>query len=299
MQAPQDPYAPQAALTDPARAAPQIWRLLLGMALVLFVMLSLGQMVFRAAHAMLSPDAYAAFLAGFDAGDTPAGLLAMLLLLGGLGIGTLCAARLLHQRSARSLFGARPLGQGLRVAVALVVLHGAILLLPPWDFPGPTDPGIAPGLWLTLLPLSIAALLIQTGAEELFFRGYLQSQLAARFRAPAVWLVLPSALFALGHHTPDLFGENAWLVTLWAFVFGVAMADLTARSGSLGPAMAVHFINNASAILFVSLQGQMSGLALSTLPVATTDIDAMRLLLVVDAAMIGLSWLTARLALRV
>jgi DNA-directed RNA polymerase subunit RPC12/RpoP len=39
--------------------------------------------------------------------------------------------------------------------------------------------------------------LIQTGAEEVLFRGYLQQQLAARFASPIAWMVLPSAIFAL------------------------------------------------------------------------------------------------------
>ncbi|HBS98322.1 MAG TPA: CPBP family intramembrane metalloprotease, partial [Citreicella sp.] len=107
-------------------------------------------------------------------------------------------------------------------------------LLPPWPLSADLQPGLPPVTWLALLPLTLLALLVQTGSEEILFRGYLQSQLAARLPWPAVWLVLPSALFALGHHAPAIYGANAGLVTLWAFVFGLAMADLTARSGTLG-----------------------------------------------------------------
>ena len=75
--------------------------------------------------------------------------------------------------------------------------------------------------WFGLLPLSIAAVLVQTGSEEILFRGYIQQALAARFRHPAVWLLGPSALFALGHYLPAEAGDNALVITAWAGLFGV------------------------------------------------------------------------------
>ena len=142
-------------------------------------------------------------------------------------------------------------------------------------------------------------LLIQTGSEELLFRGYLQSQLAARLPHPAAWLILPSALFALGHYAPGVYGGNALLVALWAFAFGLAAADLTARSGTIGPALALHFANNLLAIAVVSPQGQMSGLALWQLPFDATDEAAMLGVLPLDLLGILVGWLATRLALRV
>lgn len=292
-------YGPHHRLTDPARPRAELWRLVLGVCLALFVMLSLSRMVFTLARMLLDPDAYRAFADTLLDGTTPATLLILLGSMGFMGIGALVAARLIHHRSARSLFGPGALSQGLRVAGAMIVLTLAVALLPPWDTFTGTTRNLPFGLWLMLLPLSLTALLIQTGAEELFFRGYLQSQLAARFKHPVVWLTIPSALFALGHHAPAMFGDNALYVTLWAFAFGVAMADLTARSGSLGPAIAIHLVNNATAILLVSMQGELSGLALYHLPFGPGDSAQIRAVLPVDLALLGLSWLTARVALRV
>ncbi|MGR3271465.1 CPBP family intramembrane glutamic endopeptidase [Thalassococcus profundi] len=298
-QRPDPPYAAHAVLSDPARRAPALWRLVLGTVLTGALVMLLGQSLFAAAEALLSPSGFADFEAAVMRADTPVGLYALLFVVGGLGLGAMLAARGLHHRPARSLFGGRPLRLGLRCALFLIVLNGAVFLLPPWTLYDGISANLSAGLWLALLPLSLLAVLIQTGAEELFFSGYLQSQLAARFRHPLIWIGLPSALFALGHHAPDLFGPNAIWVTLWAFAFGVAMADLTARTGSLGPAMAVHFVNNTGALLLVSMQGDMSGLALYTLPFTGADTAAVRAYLPVDLAMIGLSWLTVRLALRV
>jgi uncharacterized protein len=152
--------------------------------------------------------------------------------------------------------------------------------------------------WLLLLPLSLLAVLVQVSAEEIVFRGYVQQQLAARFNSPLIWMVLPSALFALGHYLPAEAGENALMVALWAGVFGILMADLTARSGSLGPAIAVHLWNNVSAILIVSLPDDLSGLALYLTPFSMDDAAAIRTWLPVDFALMLVSWLAARLAIR-
>lgn len=146
------------------------------------------------------------------------------------------------------------------------------------------------------MPLALPALLIQTGAEELIFRGYLQSQLAARFRSPVIWMVLPSALFAVLHFDSTA-GANAWAIVGVTFLFGLVAADLTARSGSLGPAIALHMGNNISSVLFVGLPGNLSGLALFLLPVEASD-PALRILFPVEALLLVLIWLAARVAIR-
>ena len=141
-------------------------------------------------------------------------------------------------------------------------------------------------------------LLIQAGTEELLFRGYIQQALAARFSSPLVWMVLPSALFALGHYLPAEAGQNALPIALWSGIFGVLMADLTARAGTLGPAIAVHLVNNVSALLIVSLPDTLSGLSLFTVPYSMSDAEALRGWLAIDFATMFVCWLAARLALR-
>jgi hypothetical protein len=182
--------------------------------------------------------------------------------------------------------------------MALGLLNAAVLLLPPWPLAAASAPGLAPGLWLALLPVTLAVLVLQTGSEELFFRGYLQSQLGARLRHPAVWLGLPALLFALGHYAPAHYGGNAGLVALWALIFGLAAGDLTARAGTLGPALALHLVNNTLAVALAAPSGAMSGLALRRYPFDAGNEAAMAALLPADLAMIALSWLAARLAIR-
>ena len=291
-------YAPHRQLSGPAGARPSARRLVLGIALVV-VLTFLGGQAVLVIIGLTSADGLGPALSRIARADTPFGLLAMLFSMGILGLATFGAARLVQKRGPLSIIG--PPGPALRqfgrvflaagtlsaVGLGLLAATGEALM-----------PGLPPGTWAMLLPLSALAILVQTGSEEIFFRGYLQSQLAARFRSPLVWILLPSVIFALGHYAAT-YGSNAWFIALWAGIFGLAAADLTARSGTLGPAMALHFVNNATVLLFVSMQGQMSGLALYQYPFSPQDADMVASALPLDFISLLLGWGAARLALRV
>ena len=188
--------------------------------------------------------------------------------------------------------------QFLSVLFMLVILNLVVLVLPPWDIGGPLEMNNPPGRWLLVLPFAVLAIMVQVSAEEILFRGYLQQQLAARFSTPLVWIGVPAALFGLGHYMPSEAGENANLIVIWAVVFGILMADLTARAGSLGPAIAVHFVNNFIAIAIIAMPDSLSGLSLYHTPFSMQDTAQVRAWLPVDFAMMIVSWLAARLAIR-
>lgn len=290
-------YDAHAALVDPARPRSQLWRLGFGILMIGAIMLGLG----TALDALLaSLPQGAGFAADLPQGDRPATMLVLLGSFAFLIIAVNVTVRVLHNRSLRSVIGAaRPARtQFLRVATALVGLGAALLLLPPYGMDDPLLNNLPLATWLLLLPLSLAAVLVQTSAEEILFRGYIQQALAARFRSPWVWMGLPAVLFALGHYLPVEAGENAVLIAAWAGLFSILMADLTARSGTLGPAIAVHFFNNVVALLILSVPDSLNGLALYTVPYAMSDTQDMRGWLAVDFGMMLVSWLTARLAIR-
>lgn len=293
-------YARHRLMTDPARASAEPWRLVLGLVLCVVVWFGLARGVIAVLGSVMPADAYIDLLARLQTGTTPGALLLVLALTGALALGVALVSETLHARPAPSLFGPWSAFRRdfLRVLGAVAALNLVVLLLPPWDLYGETLPGLALNTWLLFLPTTLVVVLIQTGAEELFFRGYFQSQLAARVRHPAIWLGLPSLAFGLGHYAPEVYGDNAPAVALWSVVFGLAAADLTARAGNLGPAIALHFVNNFAAFAVISLGGDMSGLALRQLPFGPEDTAAIAALLPVDLAMIGVSWLAARVALR-
>jgi len=111
-------------------------------------------------------------------------------------------------------------------------------------------------------------------------------------------MLLPSALFGMLHFSPAAFGQNAVWPVLWALIFGCLAADLTARAGNLGPALALHFTTNLSSMVLVGLYGNLDGLSLYTLVINTRDLAALGPYLAVDFASMIVAWLVARLMLR-
>lgn len=289
-------YAAHELLVAPARPRPEIWRLLLGLVLIVVIVFGLNTTL-RAAVAALAPaDWVEDLLYGRLPGPT-------LLLLGSFSfliIGTMVAAQLLQRRAPISLIGPPGLAlvQFWRVLRLLALLGLAMLVLPPYDLGAPLIPNLPVLHWLLLLPLSLLAVLIQTSAEEILFRGYLQQTLAARFSRPVVWMILPALLFALGHFNPEQAGPNAGLIVIWAGVFGLLMADLTARAGSLGPAIAVHFFNNITALLITASPETLNGLSLFLLPFPMDGTGLARGWMAVDFALIPICWLVGRIAIR-
>lgn len=210
------------------------------------------------------------------------------------------AMRLVHQRSIGGAIGmrARALWHFRRVTLAMVLLYAVIVVLLPMPEALQSSQNMPLGQWILLLPLALSGLLVQVSAEELVFRGYLQSQLAARFRHPAVWLIVPSVLFGLLHLNTQSDPLYAACIVLWATLFGLAAADLTARSGTLGPAIALHLVNNFAAILLSAPEGALDGLALYTVPIDESDTDLLISQVPVEIAILFCAWLTARVALR-
>jgi membrane protease YdiL (CAAX protease family) len=292
-------YAPHEMLVRDARGRPALWRLVLGLVLAMAVYMGLVYAVFGLVAALRGAAiASAIFQSIFVTTLSGSDAVFLLLSFAALLVGTLVAANLLHGRRLPSLTGppARAAAHFTRTLRALTLLYAVLWVALPTDIE--LVPNLGLERWLSLLPLAVLALLIQTGAEELLFRGYIQQQLAARFRSPIIWIGVPSALFALGHYAPDEAGQNAVAAALWAGVFALAAADLTARTGTLGAAIALHFANNAASVLLVSLPGPVSGLSLYTYPFAADD-PAVQPLMLVDLGVIGVSWLAARVALRV
>ncbi|HCE71583.1 CPBP family intramembrane metalloprotease [Ruegeria pomeroyi] len=289
-------YTPHEQLVAPGRARPELWRLIAGLIAIGVIVMAANMVLYGAVNTLASPE----WAAGFTSGTTPDGLLVLLGSFGFVIVGVGVAACLFQHRAPLGILGPPRLAlrQFWQVFRLLLVLGVLLLILPPYDMGAPLKENLPPGRWLLLLPLSILALLIQTGAEEILFRGYVQQALAARFRSALIWMVLPSVLFALGHYLPQEAGGNALPIALWSGVFGILMADITARAGTLGPAIALHLFNNMIALLIVSLPDSLSGLSLYLLPYSMADTEHLRAWLAVDFATMFVTWLLARLALR-
>ncbi len=84
------------------------------------------------------------------------------------------------------------------------------------------------------------------GAEEMFFRGYMQTRLGQRLR-PAVAVLVTSAAFGLLH--------LEWVHAALAFVLGLYLGWITELAGSALPAVTCHVINNAVFTVLTALLG--------------------------------------------
>ncbi|SLN16729.1 CAAX amino terminal protease self-immunity [Aquimixticola soesokkakensis] len=304
-------YAAYGAMLQAARPRNALWRLVVGV-VASFVLYMVFNAVWLGAAAILGPI-FAPLqlgLEGPELGRTPGGLLVVLFGFAGLTLATAAITRVLHRMPVAGLLGPLPaLRVDLRRTVVwvlglYVVIAVLSAVLPTVSSTGSSGEGetsiagLAPRLWLALLPLSLLAVFIQTSAEEVFFRGYLQTRLAARGLPVVVWLAGPSALFALGHLDFTATPQANVFGVLWAFVYGIVAGDLVARAGNLGPAIGVHFVNNLGPLLVVGLQGDLSGLALRLYPFDKSGLVLEPTLLGVEIAMLGVMWLAARVALR-
>ncbi len=282
----------------PARLRPQLWRLLVGLGLMMVIYMAWMGLVFVAVWLAQGGATLEQALALIGSGATPEGLIVLLLTFAGMALGVFAATRWLHKRSIASLFGPRHLvirdfALGLGI-LTLFALPGILWFLFGLDL----TPNVDRSVWLIFLPLALAGLLIQTGAEELVFRGYMQQQLAARFASRWVWMVLPSVLFGLVHYAPEEMGDSVWLIVFVTGFFGLIMADLTARSGSLGMAWGLHFGNNLFAMLLFTTGEALDGLALYRLPFSARDTDQMLPLIAFDIFGMILIWAACRYVLR-
>jgi uncharacterized protein len=278
------------AFVAPARRRPALWRLVLGSALAASVWLAVvvGLVLVGDGLAVPPEAASRATLLGY--------LASFAALILGLGI----AVRLLHARSPATLLGptGRPdrrgfvLGFGIVAAISIASFALAAFVAPP-------SQQLPLGLWLAWAVPAALAILLQSGAEELAFRGYLMQQLAARFRSPLAWWLLPALAFGALHWSPAQFGSNAWLVVVAATLIGLIAGDVTARTGNLGAAIGLHFANNVTAILFLAPPSELSALALFILPIDPMDEATMRAALIGDIASILVAyaaylWIVAR-----
>jgi len=277
------------AYVAPARLYPQIWRLVLGVLLILFIYAGFVALVFWAGFAYATPFK---FLSWANAVMTVQGAVPTLILLFtfvGMALGPIIAAPACHMRGPGTLFGPFSLTmRGFFTAIVIVLVIyatiGAVTV-----FINPPLPNLALNEWLGYLPYAIPLILIQTSAEELVFRGYLQQQLAARFNSRMIWMVLPSALFAAMHWDAEM-GNAAWLVIGITFIVALIAADLTEKTGSLGAAIGLHFANNLFAILIISVPDTINGLSLYLTPFDKTDTSAMPLELGINLIALFVVW---------
>ncbi|ARE40304.1 CAAX amino terminal protease family protein [Rhodovulum sp. P5] len=277
------------AYVAPARLYPELWRVFVAVGVILLIYCGFFALMVVGAYPVLGPLEYFGWMRGLATPDTASRTLFVLASFLGLGLAVLIATPALHYRAPGTLFGpARDTFRGFGTALAVLIpVYGVLFVI--GLLLSPVEANLDFGLWLRLLPVALVLVLVQTGSEELLFRGYLQQQLAARFAARAIWMGLPALVFAALHFNPAA-GTNAWFILLGVLVYALAAADLTEKSGSLGLAMGWHFVNNCNALLVVSVKDTITGLSLFVTPFDMTDTHMVPLSLGLDVLTIVIMW---------
>jgi len=251
-------YSPHRDFIAPAWARPELWRI--GVMIIAF------EFAFWIAPVLVASmlpnsEAVMAYREGFTALAT----LGQFATFGITAAIFLFILRRVHHRGFWSLIGAP--GQALvdiwRVALGVGAILLLVELVPPSILFVDDVEMCNPIIWLLMLPFAVIVLIIQVGTEEIYFRGYLQQQFACLSSSRLVWMMIPSLLFGLSHYGNGEGVADGVLWTAWATTLGMACADLTARTGTLGAAIGLHLANNFFALTIVGVQGwPSSGLAL-------------------------------------
>ena len=278
----------------PARRHPQLWRLILGIFVIVVVYIISVLIVFFTMWSFSGSQNLEFWSTKVLEASTPTSAMLVMSSFIGMALAPMIAVKLIHKRRVGSLFGPQKLvvrhfllATGIAFSVFSVITFGWFMI-----FDG--VPNLDPALWLLFLPIALLGVFVQTGAEELIFRGYLMQQLAARFRSPLIWFALPCIIFGLFHYDPETACSNAWLIVMAASFFGLIAADLTRLTGSIGASWGFHFTNNVFALLLIAVDGTIPGLALYLTPYAADDASQIRTLIYADFSGLLLVWWALR-----
>lgn len=283
-----------------ARRYPQIWRLVLG-CISGFAVYFIGFMLIVAFFSsfFLFDKPTQALMLELGASPTPAHMAVLLSTFIPMALGALAMAAW-HRRGLASLLGrrARFIEFFVKGALIIVGINACYFLYVAVFSDEVYPPNLAFEIWARNLLWALPLLFIQITAEELIFRGYLQQQIAARFKGFFWWMILPSALFAIGHFDPTLDASIAWGLVIATGLFGVIAADLTRLTGSLAAAMGLHFANNFFSMFLIGTPDKLSGLALYHSTHDMNDVEVMQGLLLLEIAILIVIWIIARRVVR-
>jgi hypothetical protein len=99
---------------------------------------------------------------------------------------------------------------------------------------------------------------IQTGFEELFFRGYLVQGLSLIFKNGIIPVIITSILFGLAHLSNPEVKEYGWVLMLSYYIFfALFMGCLTLLDEGLELAFGIHFANNFISSIMVNSSGSV------------------------------------------
>ena len=249
---------------DSPRTRPRLWRWILGTLFIVttWQVLGLGLTFLLAPYFDLNvellfstADVDLAAIRALPAWSSAATVLISFL---PLLLATLLAYRIFLKRNIKSLFTSRDNYSYKRTwigfaSLALIsIAFGSldlILNLDSYTF------SFKASAFLPYLLIAFTLLPIQTTAEELFFRGWIQRWLDNGKKKQWSISILSGAIFSIPHlANPEVVGNELFLPIISYGATGFMLAWVTYRDQSLELAIGAHFANNLLAALLVSSQ---------------------------------------------
>ena len=225
--------------------------------------------------------------------DTIIGLSTFCAMLGAVWITTL----ILRRQNLCALVGPGPVLRNFGIAVlATVPIVLITFVLSLWF--GEVHPNLSLGIWLVWMLPALPLLLIQVSSEELIFRGYFLQELAVRFKSRWVWIIVPSIFFGFLHHDPIRMGSNALLIVIVTIFFSIVATDVTVRTGNLGAAIGLHFMNNLQSMMLLSLDGTPNGLSFYVTYTHVLDETSVRTMILSNLSFFAVAYFTYLLVIR-
>ncbi len=184
---------------------------------------------------------------------------------------TLLAYRIFLKKNIKSLFTNKEKYSYKRTWIGFASLalisgaFGAIDLILNWDS---YTFSFKASAFLPYLLIALTLLPMQTTAEELFFRGWIQRWLDNGKKKQWSISILSGAIFSLPHlANPEVAGNEILFPIISYGATGFMLAWVTYRDKSLELAIGAHFANNLLAALLVSSQDSaLPSVSLLTLP---------------------------------
>jgi uncharacterized protein len=188
-----------------------------------------------------------------------------------LFIATLLAYRIFLRKNIKSLFTFRDRYSykgtwiGFASLALISIAFGSFDLILNWDS---YTFSFKASAFLPYLIIAFTLLPIQTTAEELFFRGWIQRWLDNGKKKQWSISILSGAIFSLPHlANPEVAGNELIFPIISYGATGFMLAWVTYRDKSLELAIGAHFANNLLAALLVSSQDSaLPSVSLLTVP---------------------------------
>jgi uncharacterized protein len=251
---------------DAARPKAKLWRLVVGVVIAvaiwiawtLAVMFGYAIWVATGGHATSAQAAIDELVNG----ASPAAVMTLLVSFLGLWFGVWAAVRLMHGQAFWAIVSPEKTIRWRDFVIGLAIIAGYFALNLLFSMAAGLPMGERSDVslleWAAMAAPICVLVFFQASGEELLFRGYVTQQLAARFRNPLIWGLLPSLAFGAIHYSNGSFAEYSTYYMLATTLFALAATVSVWRTGSLSMAMGMHTANNIGSFLFVGMDDSMN-----------------------------------------